>query len=204
MFDLGQNMVGWARLQVQRPSAARRCTLRFAEMLNPDGTIYTDQPARRARAPTRTSLTGGGAESVRAALHLPRLPLRRGDRLSRHADLDAVTGVVVALRHAARPARFDCSNALVNQLQHNIVWGQRGNFLERADRLPAARRAARLDGRRAGLRPHRHASTWTSPPSSPSGSTTCATRSRPDGAFPDVAPGWSSTATARRPGATRA
>jgi alpha-L-rhamnosidase len=25
---------------------------------------------------------------------------------------------------------FDCSNPLINELQHNIVWGQKGNFLD--------------------------------------------------------------------------
>ena len=25
---------------------------------------------------------------------------------------------------------FECSNELINQLQHNIKWGQKGNFLD--------------------------------------------------------------------------
>ena len=54
--------------------------------------------------------------------------------------------------------------------------------------MPAARRAARLDGRRPGLRAHRQLQHATSPPSSPSGCRTCATPSRPTGAFPNVAP----------------
>ena len=55
----------------------------------------------------------------------------------------------------ARTSEFETSKPLVNQLQHNIVWGQKGNFLDVPDRLPAARRAAGLDGRRPGLLSHR-------------------------------------------------
>ena len=40
-----------------------------------------------------------------------------------------LTGRVVALRHAAHAAAFECSDELVNQLWRNIHWGQRGNFL---------------------------------------------------------------------------
>ena len=40
LYDLGQNMVGWARLKV-RAAAGQEITLRFAEMLEPDGTIHT-------------------------------------------------------------------------------------------------------------------------------------------------------------------
>ncbi|HLK55930.1 MAG TPA: family 78 glycoside hydrolase catalytic domain, partial [Chthonomonadaceae bacterium] len=42
---------------------------------------------------------------------------------------DAITGIVV---HSNTPpsGTFACSSPMVNQLQHNIVWGQRGNYLE--------------------------------------------------------------------------
>ena len=42
--------------------------------------------------------------------------------------LDALTGVVVH-SDMPRPA-VRTSNPLLNQLQHNIVWGQKGNFLD--------------------------------------------------------------------------
>src|SRR5690606_13659988 len=39
IFDLGQNMVGWCRLKVSGP-ASTTVTLRHAETLKPDGTLY--------------------------------------------------------------------------------------------------------------------------------------------------------------------
>ena len=40
IFDIGQNMVGWTTLKV-RGATGTRVRLRYAEILNPDGTIYT-------------------------------------------------------------------------------------------------------------------------------------------------------------------
>src|SRR5205823_1785700 len=48
IFDLGQNMVGWVRLKLSAPKGAQ-ILIRHAEMLNPDGTLYT-AALRSARA----------------------------------------------------------------------------------------------------------------------------------------------------------
>ncbi len=42
---------------------------------------------------------------------------------------DTITGVVI---HSDMPqtGEFECSDPLVNQLQHNIIWGQKGNFVD--------------------------------------------------------------------------
>ncbi len=125
IFDLGQNMVGWARLTVNLPTGTV-LRLRFGEMLNPDGTLYTTN--LRSAAATDTYICKGGGETwePRFTFHgfrfveLTGYPGRPG--------LEVVTGRVV---HSDTPpaGKFECSNALVNQLQSNIVWGQRGNFL---------------------------------------------------------------------------
>ena len=71
------------------------------------------------------------------------------------AAADAITGVVRRHRQHARPARFETSDGrCVNQLQSNIVWGQRGNFLVDPDRHARARRAPGLDGRHQRVRPN--------------------------------------------------
>ena len=60
IFDLGQNMVGVVRLKVAAP-AGTKITLRHAEMLNPDGTLYT---ANLRGAPSIDTYVckGGGSE----------------------------------------------------------------------------------------------------------------------------------------------
>jgi alpha-L-rhamnosidase len=41
VFDLGQNMVGWVKIRIETKNESIRVQLRHAEVLNPDGSIYT-------------------------------------------------------------------------------------------------------------------------------------------------------------------
>ncbi len=127
VFDLGQNMVGWVRLRVQGP-AGSTVTLRHAEMLNPDGTLYTTN-LRRALATDTYTLRGGGVEvwEPRFTFHGFRYVEVTG--FPGKPTLDAIKGIVIG-SDSPRVGSLTTSNALVNQLQHNIFWGQRGNYLE--------------------------------------------------------------------------
>jgi alpha-L-rhamnosidase len=61
VFDMGQNFSGWVRLKV-KGSAGDTVVMRFAEMLNADGTVYTEN-LRSARA-TDTYILKGGPEKI--------------------------------------------------------------------------------------------------------------------------------------------
>ncbi|CAA9568753.1 MAG: GH78 / CBM67 [uncultured Thermomicrobiales bacterium] len=126
VVDLGQNIAGWVRLRVTG-EAGTVVRLRFAERLNPDGTLYTTN-LRTARQTDTYVLRGGGEETwePRFTFHgfqyveltgYPGVPGR-----------EAVTGVVVG-SDTPPAGEFACSDELVNRLQRNIVWGQKGNFL---------------------------------------------------------------------------
>ena len=129
IYDLGQNMVGWTRLQVSGAAGAA-ITLRFAEVLNPDGSLYTDN-LRGAAATDHYVLRGGGVETFepRFTSHGFRYVELTGDigQLSAAPSLATVTGIVA---HAAMEptGTFTASADYLNQLQRNIVWGQKGNF----------------------------------------------------------------------------
>ncbi len=127
VFDLGQNMVGWVRLRV-KGKAGTRITLRYAEMLNPDGSIYTTN-LRGARATDHYTLSGAGEEVYEPSFtfHGFRYVELRG--YPGKPPMDAITGIVVSSLDVNADA-FTCSNPLVNQLQHNIQWGQRGNYID--------------------------------------------------------------------------
>jgi alpha-L-rhamnosidase len=127
VFDLGQNMVGWARLRVQGP-AGRQVRLRFAEMLNPDGTIYTTN-LRGAKATDYYILGGKGKEVYEPSFTFHGFRYVEVTGYPGAPKADAVTGVVVGSNNP-RTGTFACSNPMVNQLQSNIEWGQRGNYLE--------------------------------------------------------------------------
>ncbi|MGI6543137.1 MAG: family 78 glycoside hydrolase catalytic domain [Limnochordia bacterium] len=127
IYDMGQNMVGWARLRI-RGKAGAKITLRFAEVLNPDGALYTEN-LRSAKC-TDTYVSRGGAEEI----YEPRFTFHgfRYVEVTGYAgrlDESNITGIVIH-SDTAPTGSFSCSNAMLNQLQHNIVWGQKGNFLE--------------------------------------------------------------------------
>ncbi len=128
VFDLGQNMVGWARLAVRGP-AGTIVRLRFAEMLRPDGTLYTEN-LRAARATDTYVLRGdphGEVWEPSFTFHGFRYVEVTGYPGVPHAG--AVTGRV-AHTDAPLTGAFECAHPLVDRLYRNIVWGQRGNFLE--------------------------------------------------------------------------
>nr|MDQ2731217.1 glycoside hydrolase family 78 protein [Armatimonadota bacterium] len=129
VYDLGQNMVGWARIAVHGP-AGTQIRLRFAEMLNPDRSVYTTN-MRGARATDYYILKGGPQEvwEPHFTFHGFRYVELSGLPAATPLDPNSVTGVVV---HSDIPpaGTFQCSSPMVNQLQSNIQWGQRGNFLE--------------------------------------------------------------------------
>ncbi len=127
VFDLGQNMVGHLRIKISAP-AGTTITLRHAEMLKPDGNIYTDN-LRGALQTDVYTFKGKGTEvwEPRFTFHGFRYAELTG--LTGEAQADMLTGVVL---HTDIPpaGTFECSDPLINQLQHNILWGQKGNFLE--------------------------------------------------------------------------
>ena len=125
-FDLGQNMVGVVRLKVRAP-AGTTVTLRHAEMLNPNGTIYTDN-LRGAPSIDTYICKGEGEETwqPRFTFHGFRYVELTG--LTGPPPDDAVTGIVIG-SDTPRAGTWTCSNPLLNQLMSNIEWGQRGNFL---------------------------------------------------------------------------
>lgn len=126
VFDLGQNMVGRARLKVDGP-AGTRVTLRFAEVLNPDGTIYRDN-LRRARATDTFILRGSGTDTFEPHFTYHGFQYVEVTGYPGKPSLDAITGQVFH-SDMTPTSRFQSSSKLVNQLYRNITWGQRANLM---------------------------------------------------------------------------
>lgn len=127
VFDLGQNFSGWIRLKVNG-KRGEKIVMRFGEMLNADGTVYTEN-LRSARV-TDTYICNGRCEEVwepHFTFHGFRYVEITG--LSVKPNKETVTGIVV---HSDAPiaSSFECSNPMLNQLHSNIVWGQRSNYLD--------------------------------------------------------------------------
>jgi hypothetical protein len=125
VLDMGQNMVGWCRLKVTGPKGSK-VSLRHAETLNRDGTLYTVNLGGALATDTDT-LKGEGVETYepRFTYHGFRYVELTG--FPGKPTLDAIAGCVV---HDAVPkaGEFTCSNELINRIWKNIVWSVRGNY----------------------------------------------------------------------------
>lgn len=131
IFDFGQNLVGNVTLRIKAP-AGTTLKLRYAEMLDSSGgELYVDN-LRTARATDYYTCKGdpaGETWTSRFTFH----GFRYAEVSGLPTELDATRDTLVAhVLHTELPPSgdFSCSEPLLNQLQHNIQWGQRGNYLE--------------------------------------------------------------------------
>lgn len=127
LADMGQNMVGWIRLKVNGPKGTQ-ITVRHAEVLDKDGEFYTEN-LRAAECELIYTLSGNGEE-----VYEPRftfMGFRYIEIIGFPGTLtaDNITGVVIHSDMQAT-SNYESSDSLLNQLQHNIIWGQKGNFLD--------------------------------------------------------------------------
>jgi len=129
VFDLGQNMVGWAKLKI--PVVKNQTvTIRFAEMLEKNGTLYTANYRSAKSTDSYTAAATGTVEWEPAfTFHGFRYVELSGFPEGTKPSPGWVTGAVLH-SDLRRTGSFTSSHAKLNQLQGNIVWGQRGNFLD--------------------------------------------------------------------------
>jgi len=130
LLDFGQNLVGRLRITV---AGARgdAVTISTAEILQ-EGELYT-RPLRSAKSTDRYVLAGRPTETWE-----PRFTIHG----FRYATVDGWPGdlasaiesgnIVARVYHTdmERIGWFSCSDASVNQLHENVVWGMRGNFVD--------------------------------------------------------------------------
>jgi len=127
VFDMGQNMVGWVRLKVYGKDGDK-VTLKFAEVLDKDGNFYTAN-LRSAKATDHYILNGDGIEFYEPRFTFHGFRYVMVENFPGTPNLGSVTGIVIH-SDMHQTGTFVCSDSLINQLQRNIQWGQKGNFLD--------------------------------------------------------------------------
>jgi alpha-L-rhamnosidase len=127
VVDLGQNMVGWVRLKVKGP-AGTIVTLRHAEVLDQNGNVYTDN-LRSAKSTVRYTLSGIGTEIFEPHFTYQGFRFIAVSGYPGKLARDSITGITLHSDMAVT-GTFATSKPLIDQLQHNIQWGQKGNFLD--------------------------------------------------------------------------
>ena len=126
LYDFGQNLAGVEKLNVSGP-AGSDVQVRVGEVLNPDGSLYTEN-LRTAKATDHFILAGGESEEL-----VPQFTFH-GFRYIEVTGLKAAPkaeDVKVLVLHTDFPFTTDLKtgNEMVNKLWSNILWGQRSNFV---------------------------------------------------------------------------
>ncbi len=131
VYDMGQNMVGNVRIHVRGPRGTV-VQLRYAERLNPDGSIYTEN-LRNADATDTYELSGDREENWTPAftfhgfryveLSFP------GGKPSAAPTLETIEGLVYNSLSEPPTVRLTSSSETLNKMNQLGAWGQRGNFV---------------------------------------------------------------------------
>ncbi len=124
LVDFGQNLVGWVRFTTQGP-AGSAIVIRHAETLQ-DGELAVE--ALRTAKATDTFVLSGGVDAFEPTLTFHGFRYAEVSGWPGELTTDSLEAVVVG-SDLRRTGTFACSDPSVNQLVHNSVWGQKGNFL---------------------------------------------------------------------------
>ncbi len=127
VYDMGQNLVGTVKVTLTGRRGAS-VKLRYGEMCYKSGEIYLKN--LRAAYNTDTYILRGGTETF-----VPSFASRgfryveiSGDIKDGDVRIISVEGLAISSTRE-QAGGFECSDAGVNQLYRNIVWGQVGNSL---------------------------------------------------------------------------
>jgi alpha-L-rhamnosidase len=178
-------MVGWARMTLHA-MPGQRITFRYGEMLNPDGTLYTAN-LRGATATDFYISKTSGRETFEPSFtfHGFRYVEVRG--LSYKPEVGSLVGVLI---HSAmeRTGNFQCSNPLVNQLYHNIIWSNQDNYVDVPTDCPQRDERAGWTGDAQFFIPTAAYNFNVDPFIARWLTTLCEDAQNPDGSLADVAP----------------
>ncbi|MES2374188.1 MAG: family 78 glycoside hydrolase catalytic domain [Bacteroidota bacterium] len=127
VIDFGQNLVGWVTIKV-KGNAGDKIVVSHAEVLEKSGNFYTTN-LRAAKCQDTYILKGGGEEIFEPHFTWHGFQFIRLEGYPGELKPENFTAVAM-YSDMPTTGSFNSSNTLVNQLQHNIEWGQKGNFLD--------------------------------------------------------------------------
>lgn len=127
VIDFGQNMTGYVEVRIKGERGGR-IVMTHAEVLDTEGNFYNEN-LRSARSRNEYILSGG-EDVFKPTFSFQGFRYIRLDEYPfEEVDLNRFTAVAV-YSDMERTGFFSCGNAKVNQLYHNVLWGQRSNYLD--------------------------------------------------------------------------
>ncbi|MBQ2810139.1 MAG: family 78 glycoside hydrolase catalytic domain [Clostridia bacterium] len=126
VIDFGQNLTGYFEIFVNAKSG-ERVSFSFAEVLDVEGNFYTEN-YRSAKAEFLYTCCDG-EQSYKPKLAFWGYRYIRVNEFPCEVTLDSVVAIVVH-SDIKRTGYLESSSPLLNKLFKNIIWGQKGNFLD--------------------------------------------------------------------------
>lgn len=127
VIDFGQNLVGWVTLKV-KGNAGDKIVVSHAEVLDKTGNFYITN-LRAAKAQDTYILKGSETETFEPHFTWHGFQFIKLEGYPGELKPENFTAVAL-YSDMPTTGTFSSSHPLVNQLQHNIEWGQKGNFLD--------------------------------------------------------------------------
>lgn len=126
VIDFGQNMTGYVEFRIKGTPGAQ-ATISHGETLDRDGNFYN---ANYRSADAQIKFVCDGEEHIyKSALTFFGFRYIRLENWPDEIKKENFTAVVVH-SDIRRTGYFECSDEAVNKLFKNIIWGQKGNFLD--------------------------------------------------------------------------
>jgi alpha-L-rhamnosidase len=127
VIDFGQNLAGWVKFSV-KGNLGDKVILKHAEVLDSEGNFYTEN-LRSAKQRIEYILKGDGVETFEPHFTFQGFRYVKIEEYPGEPSLENFSAVVIH-SDMKRMGKFTCSNELLNQLYHNIVWGLKSNFID--------------------------------------------------------------------------
>ncbi len=125
VVDFGQEVTGYVEFSAKAPRGTR-ITLQHFEMTDRDGNVYTEN--LRSAKEQFTVIAGGRPFTVKPEYTFYGFRYIQVTGLET-VDPAAFTAVAVH-SEMKRTGWFSCANELLNRFAQNVLWGQKGNFLD--------------------------------------------------------------------------
>lgn len=127
VFDFGQNLVGRVKIQL-KGIKNDTLTIYHAEVLDSDGNFY-NQNLRSAKQKVQYVFKNNNEVIYEPFFTFQGFRYIKVEGYSGNLSTENFTAVVIH-SDMEKTGNFECSDSLINQLQSNIIWGQKGNFLD--------------------------------------------------------------------------
>ncbi|MEN6588542.1 MAG: family 78 glycoside hydrolase catalytic domain [Proteiniphilum sp.] len=126
ILDMGQNMVGWLKVKELNGKKDQPVSFRFAEMVNPDSTLYLAN-IRSARVTDIYTPAEDGSFTWEPSFVYHGFRFVEISGMEEPPQLSHFTGRVIYDRMETT-GQFESSNEVINQTFRNAFWGIRGNY----------------------------------------------------------------------------